>query len=48
VHQRVDKVLEDRPVRDTPTVATQRVVGMELSTWWQQRGELDPDRFQQR
>ncbi len=48
VDQRVNKVFEHHPVRDATTVAAQRVIGMELAAFGQQRGELDPDGFQQR
>jgi hypothetical protein len=48
VHQRVNDMFEHDPVRNTATVAAQRVVGMKLATVGQQRVELDPDGFQQR
>jgi hypothetical protein len=41
-------MLKHHSVRDPTTVAAQRMVGMELVAWWQQRVELDPDGFQQR
>jgi hypothetical protein len=46
--QRLDDVLEHHPVGDAATVAAQRMVGVELATLGQQRGELGPDGFQQR
>jgi hypothetical protein len=48
VYQGVHQVLEHHPVRDPTPVAAQRMVGTELAGLRQQRGELDPDRFQQR
>jgi hypothetical protein len=44
-HQHLDELVEDDPVGDAPAVAAQRMVHL---AGGQQRGELDPQRFQDR
>jgi hypothetical protein len=48
VDQSVDEMFEHHPVRDPPSVTTQRMIRVELGTLGQQRGKLDPDGFQHR
>jgi hypothetical protein len=44
-HQDLDELVEHQPVGDAPSVATQPVVDLADR---QQRGHLDPQRFQDR
>jgi hypothetical protein len=48
VHQGVDDVLEHDAIGDALAVTAQRMRGVKLWFFGQQRGELDPDRLDDR